>query len=311
MGKVALMFPGQGAQYVGMGKDLYDNYQSVRDVFNTANEVLEYDLAKLCFNGPDDQLQLTKITQPAMLTVGFAIAKVLKDSGVEVDTYCGLSLGEYGALVMANALEFKQAVKLVEKRGKFMQEAVPVGIGSMAAIIGLDNESVEEICKIASSEGIVEISNYNCPGQIVIGGEVKAVEYASKLANEQGALKVISLQVSAPFHTSMLKGAKERLNEELEKIEFSDTNTSVISSVTAKYIDDKSQIQGILANQVCSSVMWEQVIKRLIEDDHDTFIAIGPGKSLRGFVSRVSKKVNVITIEDLKTLQKGLERLLN
>jgi len=294
-----------------MGQDLYDSYQSVKDKFHEANEVLGYDLAQLCFHGPDEKLQLTEITQPAMLTVGVSIAEVLKSEGVKIDTYCGLSLGEYGAMVMTNAIEFDQALKLVEKRGRFMQEAVPVGVGSMAAIIGLDSESVEEICNIASSEGIVEISNYNCPGQIVIGGEVKAVEYASKIANEKGALKVIPLQVSAPFHTSMLTGAKKKLNKELETIEFNDIEGKIISSVTGEYIDNKNQIQDILANQVCSSVLWEQVVKKLINTGHDTFIAIGPGKSLKGFVLRVSKKVDVITIEDYKSLQKGLERLLN
>ncbi len=311
MAKVALMFPGQGAQHVGMGKDLYDSYETVKNHFNIANESLGYDIKDVCFNGPDDKLQLTEITQPAMLTVGVAIANILKDNNVIIDTYCGLSLGEYGALVMADAIDFEDAVKLVEKRGKFMQEAVPIGVGSMAAIIGLKPEVVENICKDSADHGIVEISNYNCPGQIVIGGEVKAVEFASKLAKEQGAIKVIPLQVSAPFHTSMLKGAKDRLSRELKRINFNDLKSNVISSVTANYISNKNEISNILADQVCKSVKWEQVLRKLIEDGYDTFIALGPGRSLRGFVSRVSKKVDVITIQDYSSLQKGLERLLN
>jgi [acyl-carrier-protein] S-malonyltransferase len=311
MGKVALMFPGQGAQYVGMGKDLYDAYESVRDIFNTANNELGYPLDDVCFNGPDEKLQLTEITQPAMLTVGVAIAEILNNSNVKVDTFCGLSLGEYGAFVMAGAISFKDAVKLVEKRGKFMQEAVPVGVGAMAAIIGLDGKTVENICKESSAKGIIEISNYNCPGQIVIGGEIEAVEYASELAKQKGAMKVVPLQVSAPFHTSMLSGAKEKLSKELAKVDFDELETNVISSVTANYVNNKNEISKILADQVCQSVKWEQVLNQLIDDGHDTFIAIGPGKSLRGFVSRVSKKVDVITIQDYDSLQKGLERLLN
>lgn len=311
MGKIALMFPGQGAQHVGMGKELYTNYQSVKNTFDSASEHLGYDLTNLCFYGPGEKLQLTEVTQPAMLTFGVAVAEILKNQGVEIEAYAGLSLGEYGALVMADALDFKAGVKLVEKRGKFMQDAVPIGIGTMVAIIGLDNQKVEQICKRASEKGVVEISNYNCPGQVVIGGEVKAIEYASQLAKEDGARKVIPLQVSAPFHTSMLASARNQLKTELDSINFKPLKHKVLSSVTADYIDDYSQIPQILADQVCSSVRWEQVVRRFIADDYQTFITLGPGKSLKGFISRINKKAEVITIDNYESLQKGLERLLN
>jgi [acyl-carrier-protein] S-malonyltransferase len=310
MGKVAVLFPGQGAQYVGMGQDLYLNHEAFKQAYDKADEALGYKISEICFSGPKETLALTKVTQPAMLAFGVGVANILKNNQIKIDAYAGLSLGEYGALVMAGAIDYVSAVKLVEKRGQYMQEAVPVGLGTMAAIIGLESEQVEAICETAKVKGIVEPANYNCPGQIVIGGEVGAIEYACELANQAGALKAMVLDVSAPFHTSMLTPAKEKLEEELKGFEFMQLNTKVVSSVTADYITSETSISEVLSNQVCSPVKWEETIRKLINDGYDTFITIGPGKSLNGFLKRINKKLKVHFIEDQKTLSYELERLL-
>lgn len=308
MGKIAFVFAGQGAQYVGMGKDLAMNISSSKDIFDEADKALGFEISKLCFDGSKEELNKTENTQPAILTTSIAALKALEERGIKPDITAGLSLGEYSALVCSGVFNFSDAVKLVKKRGRFMQEAVPEGIGSMTAVLGLGSKEVREICLQVSSHGIVEPANFNCPGQIVIGGEIEAVKIASEIAKEKGA-KVIPLSVSAPFHTSMLKSASEKLQEELKAIELGEIEVPVITNVTADYINDKNEIKDFLRRQVMSSVLWEDTIRKMLEAGVDTFVEIGPGKVLSGFIKKIDKKVTTINIEDTKTLEKALEIL--
>lgn len=308
MGKIAFVFAGQGAQYVGMGKDLAMNISSSKDIFDEADKALGFEISKLCFDGSKEELNKTENTQPAILTTSIAALKALEERGIKPDITAGLSLGEYSALVCSGVFNFSDAVKLVKKRGRFMQEAVPEGIGSMTAVLGLGSKEVREICLQVSSHGIVEPANFNCPGQIVIGGEIEAVKIASEIAKEKGA-KVIPLSVSAPFHTSMLKSASEKLQEELKAIELGEIEVPVITNVTADYINDKNEIKDFLRRQVMSSVLWEDTIRKMLEAGVDTFVEIGPGKVLSGFIKKIDRKVTTINIEDTKTLEKALEIL--
>ncbi|ERI92184.1 [acyl-carrier-protein] S-malonyltransferase [Clostridiales bacterium oral taxon 876 str. F0540] len=308
MSKIAFIFAGQGAQYAGMGKELADNIEASKKVFEEADKALGFEISKLCFEGPKENLDKTENTQPAVLTTSIAALKALEEKGIKPDFTAGLSLGEYSALVCSGVLNFSDAVKLVRKRGRFMQEAVPEGVGTMAAILGLSSEDVREICREASSLGIVEPANFNCPGQIVIGGEIEAVKSASEKAKEKGA-KVMPLSVSAPFHTSMLKPAADKLEEELKSIELLSINTPIITNVTADYVGSKEEVKELLKKQVMSSVLWENTIKRMLEDGVDTFIELGPGKVLSGFVKKIDRKVTVLNIEDLRSLEKTIETL--
>jgi len=309
MGKVAFMFSGQGAQYVGMGKELYDNFESSRNVFDEADNALLYSISNLCFNGPEENLNKTKNTQPAILTTSIAALRVLEDEGISPDVVAGLSLGEYSALVCSGALDFSVAVKLVKKRGQFMQEAVPEGKGSMSAIMGLTEEGVEEACRKASIAGIVQPANYNYPGQTVIGGETKTVDLACVMARETGAKRTIKLPVSAPFHTPMLLPAAEKLSMELKKIEIKDMKIPIITNVIADYIESKELIKGFLKKQVISPTLWTNCIFKMLEDGVDTFIEIGPGKVLSGFVRKIDRNLKICNVEDMKSLEKNLEVL--
>lgn len=309
MGKIAFVFPGQGAQYVGMGKELVENFDIAKKIYSDASDSLGYDMKKLCFEGPDHELKKTENTQPAILTASIAAYEVLKLHGINGDIFAGLSLGEYSALVASKVISFSDAVKIVKARGKFMQEEVPLGVGTMAAFIGLEKEKVLKACEQASEFGIVEPANFNSPIQIVISGEVKAVEKAVEIGKDMGAKKAVVLNVSAPFHSSMLRGAGEKLAEELKNVNLNNFTLPVIANVTGKYYDDVSEVKELLIRQVSSPVLWEDTIKKMIDDDIDTFIEIGPGKALSGFIKRVSRKVQLLNVEDLTSLQKTINTL--
>ena len=309
--KIAFIFSGQGSQYIGMGKELYDNIPSCKKIYDKANEVLGFDLKELIFNGDKEDLNITENTQPAILTTSIAILQAIKDKGINPDIVAGLSLGEYSALVASEALDFETAVSLVKKRGRFMQEAVPQGIGSMVAVIGLDENKIKKTLKVASEKGVVEIANYNTNNQIVIGGEKQAVEFASELLKECGARRVIPLKVSGPFHTSLLNEASIKLKNEFKNIHFNDPKIKTITNVTADFIENGSEIKNLLINQVKSSVRWSETIERMIDEGIDTFIEIGPLKTLSSFVREISKEkkatVKIFNVEDLKSLNKTLE----
>lgn len=307
--KVAFLFSGQGAQAIGMGKELCENFPVADAVFESAAAALGFDVKEMIFNGDSETLMITENTQPAILTMSTAALRVVEELGIKADVVAGLSLGEYTAHVASGSLDFVDAVKLVKKRGKYMQEEVPVGVGGMAAIVGMDAESVREVCRIASEKGIAEPANFNCPGQITVAGEKAAVEYACEIAKEKGARRAIMLAVSAPFHCSMLKGAGEKLGKELENVKVSKMNIPLISNVTGDYVKNEEEIKDLLVRQVSSSVLFEDSLKRMLADGVDTFIEIGPGKALSGFVKKITKDAAIYNVEDMASLEKLKEIL--
>jgi [acyl-carrier-protein] S-malonyltransferase len=309
MGKLAFVFSGQGAQYVGMGKQIAESYKASDDIFNEATEALGFDMKKMVFESDDETLKITENTQPAIVTTSIALLQPLLEKGIKPDVVAGLSLGEYSAHVAAGTVSFKDAVKLVKKRGKYMQEAVPVGVGTMAAILGLENQVVIDACKIASEAGVVEPANFNCPGQIVVAGSVAGVEKLIELAKEKGAKRAMLLPVSAPFHCSLLKPAGEKLKTELENISLKDMKIPVVSNVTAEYILDKTKVKELLINQVSNPVLWENCINAMLEDGVDTFVEIGPGKVLSGFIKKINKEVKTLNVEDIDSLNKTIMEL--
>ena len=309
MGKIAFLFAGQGAQYVGMGKELYDNFTVCRRVFEEADESIGFKLTELIFEGQKQELDLTENTQPAVVAVSLAAYKAISEFGIVPDLAAGLSLGEYSALTASGVFELRQVIPLVRKRGRFMQEAVPEGLGKMCAVLGLSEDKIREACNEAAAYGIVECANFNCPGQIVIGGELKAVDEAARLAKEKGAAKTIDLPVSAPFHTSMLSSAADKLRTELEAVELKDLKIPVISNVTADYIGSRSELKDLLVRQVKSSVLFEQSIRRMIADGVTDFVELGPGRALSGFVKRIDRSLGVYNVEDMASLENAVNRL--
>lgn len=308
--KLAAIFPGQGSQYIGMGKDLYTNYRLAREVFQEADEVLGFPLSKLIFEGPEEELNKTVNTQPAILTTSIACWRVLaQEEGFIPAAAAGHSLGEFSALVAVGALSFADAVALVRKRGQLMQEAAPLGTAGMAVILGLENEKVVEVCREASSVGIVEPANFNCPGQVVISGLNPALEKAMELAKAAGAKRALPLAVSGPFHSSLMKPAGEGLALELAKITIKDPRVPVMANVTAEYIREKAVIQESLVKQVSSSVRWEESVRAMAASGITSFVEIGPGKVLSGLVKKITKEVLILNVEDKASLEKTLANL--
>ncbi|MDD5604070.1 MAG: ACP S-malonyltransferase [Eubacteriales bacterium] len=307
MSKTAFMFPGQGAQYIGMGKEIAGKYASAAAVFKEASSALGYDIEKMIFNGNEDDLKITENTQPAILTASFACLQPLIEAGIVPDAAAGLSLGEYSAHVAAGTFGFAEAVTLVRKRGKIMQEAVPEGTGKMAAVIGLERELLEQCCAEALSPGVAEPANYNCPGQIVISGDEAAVTKAAGLCEKAGAKRVVMLAVSAPFHSSLMKPAGEIFAAELDKVFFGKMSFPVIANVSAEYISDPREAKEMLIRQMSSPVKMEDSIRRMIEDGFDTFIEIGPGKVISGFIKKINRDVRTLNVEDMESLSNTLK----
>lgn len=308
--KTVFMFSGQGAQYAGMGKELYQNYSVAKDIFDRADEVLGYSIKDLCFQD-EKKLGETEFAQPAILTMSIAAMKVLQEQGVRADMTAGLSLGEYSAYVASGAMDFEEAVALVQKRGKFMAEAVPYGEGAMFAIIGLEQSLVEEACTEATDMGmgLAVPANYNAPGQIVIAGKTEAVTKAAELAKEKGAKMAVRLKVSGPFHTELLQPASERLKTELEKLTISKMEIPVYTNVNAKVVEKEEDIIPILTRQICCPVRWEDIVRNMAADGADTYIELGPGKALTGFVKRTIKGVSILNVEDTSSLDKTMKKL--
>lgn len=301
MGKVAFMFPGQGAQYVGMGKDFYDSFPDSREVFETASKVLGFSMEEICFE-ENEKIDMTEYTQAAMVTTSIAILKQVEKAGIRPDVTGGLSLGEYCALVASGVMSFEDAVSVVRQRGILMQDSVPLGQGAMAAVLAFDQEKIEKICE--ETEGIVTIANYNCPGQIVISGEKKSVEAASESLKAAGAKRVVPLNVSGPFHSMMLKEAGEKLLDVLDSVQVNEPVVPYVSNTTAGYVTSKDEVKDLLSRQVYSSVRWQQSVEAMIADGVDTFIEIGPGKTLSGFMRKINRKCKTINIETVADLEK-------
>lgn len=309
MGKTAFVFPGQGAQHVGMACDIAEKHPAADKIFEEADRVLGYGLYDIIKNGPEDKLMETRTTQPAILTAEWAICSVLLETAALPDCTAGLSLGEYTGHVLAGSLGFKEAVALVEKRGTFMQEAVPLGKGGMTAVIGLDEDTVEEVCKEVSDVGYVACANYNCPGQIVISGELPALEKAGGLLQERGAKRVIPLSVSAPFHCKMLKGAGDKLAAELQKIEIGEMKIPVYANVTGEVVASKEDIKDLLTRQVSETVKWTNTVRNMMDAGVDTFYEIGPGKVLSGLIRKTDRAAKVINVSDVQSLDEAMEML--
>ena len=304
--KIGFLFPGQGAQSIGMGKDLFENYEIYRNVYKRVNEITGINVEHLTFNETEEVLSQTKNTQICILTMTLAILELLKKEEIQADISMGLSLGEYSALIYSNAISFEDGVKIVQKRGTLMQENCPEGNWSMAAIMGLDEEKTVKICNSITTNFISPV-NYNCPGQIVLSGEKSAIDKAMEIAKEEGAKKVVELKTSGPFHTIMLKKASEELKKELSNIEIRNFKTSVVKNIDGELYKDNDNIKEILANHIINPVRFDKGIKTMLNMGVDTFIEIGPGKTLSGFVKRTSKEVNILNINNVDTFKNTIE----
>ncbi len=309
MGKISFVFPGQGAQFVGMGKDFYDNFDVAKNLFDEADDALGYSIKKMCFEGSEDDLKLTANTQPAILIVSVIAAELLKAEGINAEVAGGHSLGEYSALVTAGALKFRDAVILVHKRGQFMQEAVPVGEGSMAAIIGLDDKIIVDTCNEISDA--VQAVNFNCPGQTVIAGTVKGVDTAVEKLKAAGAKKAVVLPVSAPFHSTLMKPAAEKLSAELDKIEIQNAAFPIAANFNGNLETSAAEIKNNLVAQADNPVKWIDCVKAMQNFGADIFVECGPGKTLCGFNRRIDKTIKSFNVENIESLKKTAEDLKN
>lgn len=304
MGKIAFVFPGQGAQKVGMAKDVYDALPQAAQLFKTADQTLGFSISELAFEGPEEQLKQTANTQPALLTASIALLEALKSKNITPDYVAGHSLGEYSALVAANALDFEEAVAIVRARGQFMEQAVPSGQGAMAAVLGAEREPLAALCAEISATGhAVELANVNCPGQIVVSGSVEGVNAVSARVKEIGGKRAIMLEVSGPFHSSLMKSAADQLSERLQSVSFHDATVPVVANVTATTVTSASDIQALLVEQVYSPVLWEDSVRFLINEGVDTFIEIGPGNVLTGLIKKIDKNVRLINISSLESIE--------
>ena len=303
----AFVYSGQGAQYFGMGQELYNEYAVVRTVFDEASATLGYDVAELCFQ-ENDKLHLTEYTQPAILTVSYALDQLLAEKGIQPDFVAGLSLGEYTALVKANAFSFNEAISLVAKRGKYMSEAVPAGRGKMAAVMNAERAVIEESCREASETAYVAPANYNMPTQIVIGGEIEGVNKAIEILESKGVKRIIPLNVSGPFHTALLHPAAEKLEGALSDVTVDEPKIPVVGNTEAAIVT-RDAIKGLLVRQIESPVLWEDSVRKLVDLGVDTFVEVGPGTTLSKFIKKINKEVSVYNVEDLKSLNKTLEAL--
>jgi [acyl-carrier-protein] S-malonyltransferase len=297
MGKIAFVFPGQGAQAVGMGRDAYERFEASRAVFDRADEVLGFSVSKLAFEGPEEELKLTANTQPALLTTSVALLEAFKARGVKPDYVAGHSLGEYSALVAAGVLSFDDAVRLVRARGLFMEQAVPGGQGAMAATLGADRDALDALCRdISATVGRVELANVNCPGQIVVSGTAAGVAAVAERGKEAGAKRVVPLEVSGPFHSSLMQPAADKLEKELAAAEFRDAAVPVIANVTARPVTSGEEFRRLLVRQVVSPVLWEDSVRYLIGEGVDTFVEIGSGTVLAGLIKKIDKTVKVVSV---------------
>jgi len=304
MSKVAFVFPGQGAQAVGMGKDAFEAFEGSRRVFEQADEALGFALTDIIFNGPDDALKQTANTQPALLTVSVALLEALKGRGLTPDYVAGHSLGEYSALVAAGVLPFSDAVRTVRARGEYMEQAVPGGTGAMAAVLGAERDSLAALCSAVSAEaGAVELANVNCPGQIVVSGTAAGVQAVVERGKEAGAKRVIPLEVSGPFHSSLMKPAAAKLADTLETVSFADASVPVIANVTAEPVTEGAAIRQLLVEQVYSPVLWEDSVQKLIALGVDTFVEIGSGNVLAGLIKKIDRNVKIISINSVQSLE--------